>query len=63
MIDYQEMYYKMNRAMEKAINILVEAQQECEEDYLQQTESSADIASREDSKQPTSQHKCVLDSQ
>ena len=42
MVDYQEMYYKMNRAMEKAINILVEAQRECEEDYLKQTDSSAD---------------------
>ena len=38
MVDYQEMYYKMNQAMEKAINILVEAQQSCEEDYLAQTE-------------------------
>lgn len=32
MVDYQEMYYKMNRATEKAINILVEAQRECEEE-------------------------------
>lgn len=38
MVDYKEMYLKMNRAMEKAINILIEAQQECEEDYLRQTE-------------------------
>ncbi len=38
MVDYQEMYYKMNRAMEKAINILIEAQRECEEDYLTQTD-------------------------
>lgn len=38
MVDYQEMYYKLYRAMEKAINILVEAQQECEEDYLRQTD-------------------------
>ena len=38
MVDYQEMYYKMNRAMEKAINILVAAQRECEEDYLKQTD-------------------------
>ena len=37
-MDYQEMYYKMNRAMEKAINILVEAQRECEEEYLEQTD-------------------------
>ena len=38
MVDYKEMYLKMNRAMEKAINILIEAQQECEEDYLWQTD-------------------------
>lgn len=39
MVDYQEMYYKMNRAMEKAINTLIEAQRECEEEYLKQTDS------------------------
>ena len=38
MVDYQQMYYKMNRAMEKAIDILIEAQRECEEDYLAQTD-------------------------
>ena len=38
MVDYKEMYLKMNRAMEKAINILIEAQRECEEDYLRQTD-------------------------
>ena len=38
MVDYEQMYYKMNRAMEKAINILVAAQRECEEDYLKQTD-------------------------
>ena len=42
MIDYQEMYYKINRAMEKAVNILVEAQRECEEDYLKQTDPPAE---------------------
>lgn len=38
MVDYQEMYYKLDRAMEKAINILVEAQRACGEDYLTQTD-------------------------
>ena len=38
MVDYQEMYYKMNRAMEKAINILVKAQRECGEEYLRETD-------------------------
>lgn len=31
MPDYKEMYLKMFRASEKAINILIAAQQECEE--------------------------------
>ena len=48
MVDYQEMYYKLNRAMEKAIHILITAQQECEEDYLQQTEPAAGAASEDD---------------
>ena len=34
MPDYKEMYLKMVRASEKAINILIEAQRECEELYL-----------------------------
>ena len=38
MPDYKEMYLKMVRATEKAIRILVEAQQECEEMYLQAEE-------------------------
>ena len=31
---YKEMYLKMMRATEKAMNILIEAQRECEEMYL-----------------------------
>lgn len=34
MPDYKEMYLKLFRASEKAANILIEAQQECEELYL-----------------------------
>ena len=34
MPNYQEMYLKMVRASERAINILIEAQRECEEMYL-----------------------------
>ena len=34
MPDYKEMYLKMMRASEKAINILIQAQRECEELYL-----------------------------
>ena len=34
MPDYKELYFKLFRATEDAIRILVEAQQECEELYL-----------------------------
>jgi len=34
MPDYKEMYFKMFRASEQAINILIAAQQECEENYI-----------------------------
>ena len=37
MADYKEMYLKMLTATEKAINLLIDAQQECEEIYVQQT--------------------------
>ncbi len=33
MPDYKEMYFKMFRASEKALNIIINAQQECEELY------------------------------
>lgn len=35
MPDYREMYLTMARETEKAIRILIEAQQKCEELYLQ----------------------------
>lgn len=42
MNELDEMYLKMVRATEKAISILIEAQQECEEIYLKQTDSEND---------------------
>lgn len=33
-MDYKEMYFKMLRASEEAMRILIKAQQECEELYL-----------------------------
>ena len=36
MPDYKEMYLKMVRAAEEALNILIKAQQECEELFLQE---------------------------
>ena len=38
MPDYKEMYLKMFRVSEKAVNILIAAQQECEELYISQPE-------------------------
>ena len=34
MTNYKEMYLKMVRASERAINILIQAQRECEELYV-----------------------------
>ena len=36
MPDYKEMYLKMLRASEEAVTILIKAQQECEELYVNQ---------------------------
>ena len=38
MPDYKEMYFKLFRASEAAINILIAAQQACEELYISQPE-------------------------
>lgn len=42
-VDYAELYLRMARATEKAIRILVEAQQECEELYIRAGEDNAVI--------------------
>ena len=39
MVDYQKMYKIMFRAAGQAINILIEAQRECEELYISAPES------------------------
>ena len=51
MVDYEQMYYKMDRAMDKAINTLIEAQRECEEDYLTQTDPPKGKDDKENSEQ------------
>lgn len=43
MPDYKEMYLTMTRAMEKAIRIIIEAQQVCEELYLSDGEPSQSL--------------------
>ena len=40
-VDYAEMYQRMMRATEKALRILIEAQQECEELYVRAGRSDA----------------------
>lgn len=39
MADYKEMYLLLMRETEKAIRILIKAQQDCEEMYLSATET------------------------
>lgn len=39
MPDYKEMYLKMMRATEKAMDILIEPQRECEEMYIRAEET------------------------
>ena len=41
MPDYQELYHKLFRATEAAINRLIHAQQECEELYISGNEPEA----------------------
>ena len=43
MPNYKEMYLKLFRATEDAINILIKAQQECEELYINAPESGLTI--------------------
>jgi hypothetical protein len=52
MPDYKEMYFKIFRATEEAVNILITAQQECEERYIssQESESTPTLSPTESSK-------------
>jgi len=43
MPDYKEIYLKLFRASEKAVNLLIAAQQECEEMYLSAAEPELKI--------------------
>lgn len=45
MPDYKEMYLKMFRATESAVNILIEAQRECEEMVLSAPEPDVTVLS------------------
>lgn len=39
MVDYKEMYLRLFRASEEAMNIIIKAQRECEEMYMNGVES------------------------
>ena len=45
MPDYKEMYFKMFKASERAINLLIVAQQECEEHYISSPEPEFQVIS------------------
>lgn len=45
MPDYKEMYFKLFRASEQAINTLIQAQHECEELYIGQPEPDLKVLS------------------
>lgn len=47
MPDYKEMYLRLFRATEKAVQVLIAAQQECEELYLASPESELKVFSAE----------------
>lgn len=49
--DYKEMYFKMVRATEKAVRILIEAQRECEDIYLRSENEPEETHSAEPEKQ------------
>lgn len=46
MPDYQELYYKLFRASEEAINILIAAQRECEKLYISSAEPEIRVISQ-----------------
>ena len=52
MPDDKEMYLKMVRASEKAIRILAEAQQECEELYISAPEPELKMLDPSESSEP-----------
>lgn len=41
--DYKEMYFKLFRATEKAINLLIEVQRECEDLYISAPEEKTNV--------------------
>lgn len=52
MPNYKELYLKMFRASEEAVNILLEAQRECEELFISQPEPELTLLRRSDESKP-----------
>ena len=52
MPNYKELYLKMFRASEEAVNILLEAQRECEELFISQPEPELTLLRRSDEGKP-----------
>lgn len=52
MPDYKEMYYTLFRASEKAVNILLEAQRNCEEMYLESPRPGLTLSPPPDEEEP-----------
>ncbi len=50
MPDYKEMYFDLFRATERAINILIEAQQKAEEEYVSSPETILTVLADQGSK-------------
>lgn len=53
MPDYKEMYLTLFRATERAVNLLIAAQQECEERYLDSPQGDWILLPRQGSAGPT----------
>ncbi|MPN04692.1 hypothetical protein SDC9_151937 [bioreactor metagenome] len=45
MADYKKLYLRMFRASEDAINLLIDAQRECEEQYISLPDSDCEVIS------------------
>ena len=53
-VNYKEKYLELMRAAEKAINILIQAQRDCEEKYISESEDST--AESKPDKYPATAH-------
>ncbi len=53
MPDYKKMYLTMFKASEDAVNLLLQAQRECEELYISSPEAEIRVLEREKPRDPT----------